>query len=78
MSVTLAEVTTLVGLQLGQSGVGETARFLEELGAESLDILHILLAVEDKYGIHITDREMSGVQSILDLYNLIKRKKGEP
>jgi acyl carrier protein len=77
MTVTLADLKTLVGLQLGQSTIDETAHFLEELGAESADILNILLSVEDKYGIHIEDSEMSEVRSALDLYNLVKRLKGE-
>jgi acyl carrier protein len=76
MTVRLADVKTLVGLQLGLSAVDETARFLEELGAESADILNILLAVEDKYNIHIEDSEMSTVRSTFDLFNLVKRLKG--
>ena len=77
MIVTLADLRTLVGLQLGQSEIDETARFIEELGAESADILNIILAVEDKYDIHIADSEMSEVRSTFDLYNLVRRLKGE-
>lgn len=77
MTVTLADLKTLVGLQLGQSTVGEAAHFVEELGAESADILNIILAVEDKYQIHIADREMSEVRTTSDLYNLVQRLRGE-
>lgn len=77
MTVHLADLQTLVGLQLGQATVDEGAEFLADLGAESADILNILLAVEDKYGIHIADGEMSEVRSTLDLFYLIKRLKGE-
>ena len=59
MTVSLAGLKTLVGLQLGHAEIDESAHFVEELGAESADILNIILAVEDKYGIHITDSEMS-------------------
>lgn len=77
MTVTLADLKTLVGLQLGRSKVDETAHFVEELGAESADILNIVLAVEDKYQIQIADSEMSEIRSTVDLYHLVKRLKGE-
>jgi acyl carrier protein len=78
MTVNLADLKTLVGLQLGKPNIDETAHFVEELGAESADILNILLAVEDKYRIFIAESEMSEIRSTADLYALIKRLKGEP
>jgi acyl carrier protein len=77
MTVTLADLKTVVGLQLGRSNIDETARFVEELGAESADILNIVLAVEDRYHVHIADDEMSEVHTTFDLYNLVKRLRGE-
>ncbi len=77
MNVTLADLKTLVSLQLGKSPIDETAHFVEELGAESADILNIVLAVEDKYDISIPENEMSEIRSTLGLYDLVKRLKGE-
>ena len=77
MTVTLADLKTLVGLQLGQAEIDSSAHFVEELGAESADILNIILAVEDKYAVHIADSEMSEVRTTSDLYNLVKRLRGE-
>lgn len=77
MSVTLADLKTLVSLQLGKPNIDETAHFVEELGAESADILNIVLAVEDKYHISIAESETSDIRSTLDLYDLVKRLKGE-
>jgi acyl carrier protein len=77
MTVTLTDLKTLVGLQLGQSTIDETARIVEELGAESADILNIILAVEDKYDIHIADSDMSDVRTTSDLYSLVRRLRGE-
>jgi len=77
MIISLADLKTLVGLQLGIPNIDETARFMEELGAESADILNIVLAVEDKYGVSIAEGEMSEVRSTFDLYNLVRRLKGE-
>jgi len=78
MTITLDDIKTLVGLQLGKPNIDETARFVEELGAESADVLNIVLAVEDKYGISIAEGEMSEIRSTVDLYTLVKHLRGEP
>jgi acyl carrier protein len=77
MTVSLADLKILVGLQLGVPNIDETARFVEVLGAESADILNIVLAVEDKYDLSIAEGEMSEIRSTSDLYNLVRRLKGE-
>jgi len=77
MTITLADIKTLVGLQLGKPNIDEAAHFIEDLGAESADILNIVLAVEDKYGVSIAESEMSEIRSTADLYALVKRLKGE-
>jgi acyl carrier protein len=77
MTVTLADLKTLVGLQLGRPEIDEAAHFVEELGAESADILNIILAVEDRYGVHLADSEMSEVRTTFDLYKLVRRLRGE-
>lgn len=77
MTISLAGLKTLVGLQLGHPEIDESAYFVEELGAESADILNIILAVEDKYDIQIADGDMSEVRTTSDLYSLVKRLRGE-
>ena len=74
MTVKLTELKTLVGLQLGIRDVDETAHFLEDLAAESADILNIVLAVEDKYQVSIEEAELFDVRSTSDLYDLVQRK----
>ena len=74
MTVKLTELKTLVGLQLGIRDVDETAHFIEDLAAESADILNIVLAVEDKYQVSIEEAELFDVRSTSDLYDLVQRK----
>jgi acyl carrier protein len=74
MTVTLADIKTLVGLQLGIRNIDETAHLMEDLAAESADILNVVLAVEDKYQVSIDESELSDVRSASDLYALVQRK----
>ena len=74
MTLDLADLKTLVGLQLGIRNVDEGAHLMQDLAAESADILNIVLAIEDKYRISIDEAELSDVGSTTDLYALVKKK----
>jgi acyl carrier protein len=74
MTLTLADLKTLVGLQLGIRDVDENAHLMQDLEAESADILNIVLAIEDKYQVSIDEAELYDVRSTSDLYALVKQK----
>ena len=74
MNLSLADLKTLVGLQLGIRNVDEGAHLMEDLAAESADILNIVLAIEDKYQVSIDEAELSDIRSTSDLYALVKQK----
>jgi acyl carrier protein len=72
MAVTIEDIQTLVGLQLGQRKVSGQDRLLEDLGAESADIVNIIATVEDKYHISLEEADISRVRTVRDLYDLVK------
>jgi acyl carrier protein len=72
MAVTIEDIQTLVGLQLGRRKVSGQDRLLEDLGAESADIVNIIATVEDKYRISLEEADISMVRTVRDLYDLIE------
>ena len=52
------------------------ASFIDDLGADSLDIVELIMALEENFGIEITDEELRKVRTIQDAINFIKKKKG--
>jgi acyl carrier protein len=72
MVVTIEDIQTLVGLQLGRRKVSAPDRLMEDLGAESADIVNIIATVEDKYQISLEEADISRVRTVRDLYDLIK------
>ena len=72
MAVTIEDIQTLVGLQLGQRKVSGQDRLLEDLGAESADIVNIIATGEDKYHISLEEADISRVRTVRDLYDLVK------
>ncbi len=74
MSLSLDEIKRLISLQLGARGIDDDARFLEDLDAESVDVMNIVVAVEEKYRVEIKESEIPYILTPIDLYNLVKSR----
>jgi len=78
MVVTMEEIQTLVRLQLGRRKVSAEDRFMEDLGAESADLVNIIATAEDKFNISFDEADISKVRTVQQLYDLIKNFYGGP
>lgn len=56
--IPLHEILEMVALQLGADEVRPDDRLVEELGAESADLLNLVVALEERYGIEIAEEEI--------------------
>jgi acyl carrier protein len=68
---TLEQIQHVVALELGVKRVGATDLLVEDLGVESMDLVAILSAVEDRWGIATGDANLSGVRTVADLHGLV-------
>lgn len=50
------------------------ARIREELGADSLDEVELIMELEKEYHITITDEEAEKVKTVFDIYSLLEKK----
>jgi acyl carrier protein len=73
MLVGLEEVCRTIGLVLGRRNVAADQRLIEDLGAESADILNIMVTVEQKLGVRIDEKEMTEVATARDLHRLLSK-----
>lgn len=48
------------------------ASFIDDLGADSLDIVELLMALEDEFGIEIPDEDLIKIATIKDAIDYIK------
>ena len=67
-------VKELIAVQLGAVSVDENDRIVEDLGAESMDIVNIIAAVEERYGIHIEESLLPDIATVGDLVDLVQRQ----
>jgi len=72
MVVTVEEVQALVRMQLGKSKVSLENRLMEDLGAESADIVNIVAAAEDKFNISFNEADIAAVRTVKDIFEIIE------
>ena len=51
------------------------ANFVEDLGADSLDVVELVMALEEKFEIEIPDSDAEGIQSVKDVVDYIEKAK---
>jgi len=69
----LEKVTGIVIEQLGVKAeeVNETSKFQEDLGADSLDTVELVMALEENFSIEIPDEEAEKITTVKDAVDYI-------
>lgn len=70
----ISDIQTIVRLQLGLKEVETGDHLVEQLGAESADIVNIVVALEEKYGIVIDETAMADLETVEDLFHIVEQK----
>jgi len=70
------KVQKIVSEQLGveESEVKPEASFANDLGADSLDTVELVMALEEEFGIEIPDEAAESIGTVQDAVNFIKEK----
>lgn len=68
-------VKQIVVNQLGveESAVVGKAKFIEDLGADSLDIVELVMAMEEAFNVDIPDEEAENIRTVDDAINFVKK-----
>ena len=78
MSTTLEEkVKKIIIDQLGvdEAEVTPEAKFIDDLGADSLDTVELVMALEEEFGIEIPDEEAEKIATVQDAITYIRDHK---
>ena len=69
------KVKQIVVDQLGveEAAVVAKAKFIEDLGADSLDIVELVMAMEETFSIDIPDEEAENIRTVEDATNYVKK-----
>ena len=78
MSDTAERVQKIVVEHLGVEAdkVTQDASFIDDLGADSLDIVELVMAFEEEFGVEIPDDAAEKINTVGDANNYIEEHKG--
>ena len=61
-------------LQVEPSKVTMEARFDQDLEADSLDLVELVMALEESFGISVPETELEGVETVSQAFGLVTAK----
>lgn len=72
-----AKVKDIIVEQLGVSpeDIKPEASFVDDLGADSLDLTELIMAMEEEFGIEIDDEDAQKLLKVKDAVNYIQAKQ---
>jgi len=70
------KVKAIIADKLGvdPAKVVDEARFVDDLGADSLDTVELVMALEEEFGVEISNEEGQEIQSVKDAVSFIEKK----
>ena len=63
-------------LSVPEDKVTQEARFGDDLDADSLDLVELVMALEEEFGVEVPEEELEGVETVGQAYDLIAGKLG--
>ena len=79
MSDTAERVKSIIVEQLGvdEKEVTDNASFIDDLGADSLDTVELVMAFEEEFELEIPDEDAEEIQSVSDAVKYITGKMSQ-
>lgn len=70
----LDKVKDMIASQLGKSEdeITPDSSFIEDLGADSLDLVELIMSMEDEFGLEISDEDAENIVTVQDALNFIR------
>lgn len=62
-------------LKIEEDKVKAESSFIDDLGADSLDIVELVMAMEDEFQIDIPDKDAEGIKTVQDAISYIQKQK---
>ena len=72
----LEKMSEMIAEQLNCDAAGITAEtsFTDDLGADSLDLFELVMALEEEYGVEIPSEDLEKILTVQDVIDYMKNK----
>jgi acyl carrier protein len=73
------KIKQIIAEQLGlnEDEIIEEASFIDDLGADSLDIVELVMAMEEEFEMEIPDEDAEKIATVKDVIDYVKRRTQE-
>ncbi|HZX13271.1 MAG TPA: acyl carrier protein [Thermodesulfobacteriota bacterium] len=73
----VGKVRKMIASQLGKSEdeISLESAFIEDLGADSLDLVELVMAMEDEFGVEISDEDAQRIITVQDAINYVLERR---
>ena len=73
-----AKIKEIIVEQLGVNAdkVTREAKMIEDLGADSLDAVELVMAIEEEFGIEVPDEQAEKLQAVGDIIDYVEKTTG--
>lgn len=76
MEALTERVNTLITDRLGvdRTVIVPEASLLDDLGADSLDVVELVMAIEEEFGIEVPDQDVENIRTVSDIVTYIEAR----
>ena len=73
----LETIKNIISRQLGVeiSEIDEDTRIMDDLGADSLDVVEMVMSIEEEYGVAIPDDVVPTLETVGDVVNYVENQR---
>ncbi len=61
-------------LSIDEAKISLESRLAEDLGADSLDAVELIMALEDEFGVEVSDEVAQGIRTVGDIVKILENK----
>ncbi|PLV56782.1 acyl carrier protein [Thermotoga sp. SG1] len=74
----LSKVKSIISEKLGvdEAQVTEEAKLIDDLGADSLDLVDLVMDFESEFGVKVDDADLEKISTVGDIVSYIEKKLG--
>ena len=61
-------------LRIDIDTIDDNTNIMDDLGADSLDVVEVLMAIEEHFGISVPDEDVTGLKTVRDIADYVESK----